>query len=79
MILSSTGAPLGAKGYWPNCFSETTTDSTPSPDVRATFYIGGSSRPGGGWIGGIDEVAIYDHVLNADQVTRHYRAGRGSD
>ena len=50
---------------------------TPAGDASGTFYVGGSLGPGSGWIGAIDEVAIYDYALGQEQVTAHYRAGRG--
>jgi hypothetical protein len=49
----------------------------PADDVPATFYVGGSLGPYSGWIGAIDEVAVYDHALLPERVTAHYRAGRG--
>ncbi|HWL66546.1 MAG TPA: LamG-like jellyroll fold domain-containing protein [Actinomycetota bacterium] len=32
------------------------------------------SSPGESWVGGIDEVAVYDHAVSAERVSMHFRA-----
>ncbi|MDB4933812.1 MAG: LamG domain protein jellyroll fold domain protein, partial [Labilithrix sp.] len=55
----------------------TAATAVPAAAVPATVFIGGNTRPGSGWIGKIDEVAIYAYPLDAKQVDAHYRAGHG--
>jgi hypothetical protein len=58
------------------------TQSTPATDPAiatpgTVFYIAGDPGPGTGWVGSIDEIAVYDHALAPDRVTAHYHAGHG--
>jgi hypothetical protein len=54
----------------------------PTGPLAAThdFLIGSKNTPSGvgDYFGGtIDEVAIYDHALTPEEITRHYRVGAG--
>jgi Concanavalin A-like lectin/glucanases superfamily len=45
---------------------------------RITVQIGTNTRYNHEWFqGAIDEVAVYDYALSADQVAAHYAAGTG--
>jgi hypothetical protein len=48
----------------------------PIDAVNAVLLIGDSQGGGGGFIGAIDEVAIYDYALSPAQIASHYRVGR---
>lgn len=55
--------------------SETATfaDGPPAP-VLAPFVVAQSRSGGGPWRGAIDELAIYDYPLSAEQIARHRNA-----
>jgi hypothetical protein len=55
----------------------TSVAKAPANDISATFFIGGNPRPYAGWIGALDEIAVYPYALTPAQVAAHYRAGRG--
>jgi len=47
------------------------------PMAVGTFGALGRASIGNRFSGDLDEVAVYDRALTADEVARHYRAGRG--
>jgi hypothetical protein len=42
------------------------------PSGKATFNIGTGASP---WLGGLDEMAVYNYALSAEQVEQHYLTG----
>ncbi len=49
----------------------------PLDEVDSVLIIGDGQGGGGGFLGAIDEVAIYGHALSPAQIATHYRVGRG--
>jgi hypothetical protein len=54
------------------------TQSLPMPILASTapVRIGNQKSTGEGFVGALDEVAVYDKVLSTQQVSAHYRAAR---
>jgi hypothetical protein len=46
------------------------------PDLSGTLFIGGRSDGVAGFEGKIDEVAVYDRALMADEIAAHYAAAQ---
>lgn len=53
-------------------------DFVPFTSMTQEFHIGSDDGEGFFWNGNVDEVAIYDYALEAEQVLRHYNAKRVS-
>jgi hypothetical protein len=76
LVMTFDGGTL--RLYVNGVLANTAVAATGLAETAAIFYIGGDGTgPGTGFIGSIDEVAIYPHVLAPERVERHYRVGRG--
>lgn len=66
---------------WVDAVAGSSGPSEPDASIPANaqpFAIGSqSSFLSGGFLGVIDEVALYDHVLTADRIATHYKIGSG--
>jgi hypothetical protein len=52
-------------------------DTRSASEVAANSLVGAAS-PGNFYVGSLDELAIYDHALGAEEVAQHYAIGIGN-
>jgi hypothetical protein len=63
--------------YVNGALTQTVAAAGSAADTGATFFIGGDGQnSGAGWVGALDEIAVYAYALEPDQVAAHFRAGR---
>jgi hypothetical protein len=73
-VVLTRGPNDAAKVYLDGTLEIDTSMPSSDPASRSDLYVGG--YPGGaGFEGRIDEVAVYDRLLTADEVMKHYRLG----